>query len=413
MRRALLAIGFFALVTLVVYSAWRRNWFSNAPIKWKVTVDEWEQVEHVDQDSIYCAANVSAIWGSICSLCRVERDSGKVLWRRKKSAKGAIWEKEQPFCWAGDTCFAGSHTFDRTSDKISNSRITAISLQSGDVLWEMPVTDEVRSLALGRALYCITNDGRFTIHDAKTGVKTTELDLHALAGPRASYGGIDVFGSVAVVGSNISTDYTNPRHAKVFLINLKTNRLFEELPKGELVDGKYVIHTGDEWQSFDLSADEPKGVTVNVPELSGPMPTEDYSGAVWARFTGPTWQLLGDDAKPMGAEFSHRLIHKAGDTLYLWDGRTLLSIDSRTGATAWSVRIAKGIWHVNASSLQVLVRGWGDIRGDTLHCFDANTGALQWKYNLNDQMGSSAWCEGREVIISDKGKLLYFDPRKQ
>jgi hypothetical protein len=63
MRRALFGVGFLAVASLLLYIAWRCNAFSNAPLKWKVAVDDYETVCHVAQDSIYCAANVSATWG--------------------------------------------------------------------------------------------------------------------------------------------------------------------------------------------------------------------------------------------------------------------------------------------------------------------------------------------------------------
>jgi outer membrane protein assembly factor BamB len=406
MRRALLGIGLLCLVSLFVYTAWRGNAFNDAPLKWKVAIDEHEGVWQVDKDSIYCVASAAGGWGTVSSLCRVDRDSGKILWRRKKRSKGEIWETEYPFCWTSDTGFASSSIYDRKLGKTTKSSIIAISLRDGNVLWKVPVSPEIKSMALGKSLYCITNDGRFTTHQVNTGATISELDLRALAGSRISYGSIELYGDMALVGSNLSQDYANPQNTKVFLINLKTNRLIAELPKGEFFNGKYVVHTGEAWQSFDLNAQEPKSVPMNVPEYFFLMHAADLRGSVAAQWTDDGLQLLDSDAKPMGSAFPRnpKLKHISNEALYIWDYNALHSVNRRTGAAAWTVELKGIVDHVRASSQQVLVRS----RGDTLYCFDAATGALRWKYYLNQDIGSSPRCEGGEVIVKAKGKLFYF-----
>jgi outer membrane protein assembly factor BamB len=411
MRRILIGASLVAAATLIGCFAWRSNFLSAAPLLWKASVDEYEGVWHVDKSSIYCVAHAATMSGSFNSICRIKRDSGKVLWRRKKHSKGDTWHTERPFCWTADLCYAGIGDFDRKTDETSKTALIAISLHDGSNRWEVPLSAEIRSIALGDSIYCLTNDGRLTKHLADSGVTISELDLRQLAGQRASYGGIQIFGNIAVVGSYLSNNYTKSEHAKVFLINLRTFRLITEIPKGVYDEGKYLIFNGENWESYDLSSDEPQGVTIYLPDHFFHLEASDGSGIIGAQMTeSGNFQLLDSNFRPLGAEVSraNKIKHMTRNVIYLWDYRELRSVNRHTGVVSWATPMNKIIDHVSSSHEQVLVR----CRGDTLYCLDANTGALEWKYHLNNEMGSPAWCEEGDVIVSEKKNILYFSSKQ-
>lgn len=78
------------------------NIASDAPIVWTTRLSSYDGVRHFDQDAVYCAANVSATWGSENRLSRYDRISGARIWNREKKTDARVWYFERCHVFHGD-----------------------------------------------------------------------------------------------------------------------------------------------------------------------------------------------------------------------------------------------------------------------------------------------------------------------
>src|SRR5687768_17042048 len=124
------------------------NITSDAPLIWAVRVSSYDGVRHFDQEAIYCAANVSAIWGSENRLSRHDRRSGTLIWGRHKKTDADSWYFERGHVFAGARCYLNSGYFDRKTSAIINPKVTAIDLKDGKVAWEVGAFGEAGGMTL-------------------------------------------------------------------------------------------------------------------------------------------------------------------------------------------------------------------------------------------------------------------------
>jgi len=405
MRKTIICVSIGALILVALYLAWDPNTLSKAPLKWVTELNDSESIRHIDEDAVYCASEVSGARGSRASICRVNRDTGEVAWRRIIQADGEIWESFGPRCWTSDTCFASGHSFDRKSKQVSNTRISAISLDSGAIRWEVPVSDEVRGIrAYENSLLCLTLDGRLSRHYLQNGEILTELDLSDFIGP-CIFDNIQIYGNMAVIiGRHRGlADKNFQTHT---IINIKTNEFLGQYSSGYPLSETYIVYDGESYLAYDTHSLEARTDSLKDLKHCLPLSAVDDSGVLLVQLVGRSFRLLDGNAEPTGLDFDQRtrVLHMSKDTAFFSDRATLRSINRPTGDTNWTVQVSNNPHYLSSSEQQIAVV----FDEGLLQVVDTETGTAKWTYKLIDRILSPAYCKDGRVIIRDGNSLKYF-----
>jgi outer membrane protein assembly factor BamB len=389
------------------------NAFSAAPVAWSVTIGRFEGPSWCDDDSVYCVTGMWGVSGSEAGLSRFDRATGKRIWTKYQSTGPEQWRLERGHMFTKSECFLASELYDRSQKRVTESKLLAINLSDGEILWEIPTQGETGGLCLNDGmLYRVTTDGAMAAYDVGSRKKSWELNL-AQFGHHASYGGIKCCQNALLVYCNLSTNYTLPDHAKTIIVSRQTHKRIAEVPRVRIVGSRLLTFSADGVTSYDPNSLDlvrndalPKSTTL----LEG---QDESSLLLWAHdevngFHSPIRTLSQDGSKFVQVRVNPRavlLTAQGGRGYFLEYPRTLVAIDLDSGKPLWSAEIER-LMSVSLSESFVVATS----TNGKFSCLDPATGKFHWSYRLSSD-GKHPICDKESIFRAHDQRLIQFETK--
>lgn len=388
------------------------NAFSAAPVAWSVKIGEFEGPWWCDDDSVYCVTYMHGVSGSEAGLSRFDRATGRRIWSKHQATGPEQWRCEIGHVFTKSECLMASELYDRSQKRVTESKLLAVNLSNGEILWEIPTQGETGGLCLNDGiLYRVTNDGTMAAYDLRSRQKSWELNL-AQFGHHASYGGIKCYQNALLIDCNISTNYTLPEHAKTIIVSRQTHERIAEVPRVWIVGSRLLTFSADGATSYDPNTLDlvpndalPKSTTL----LEG----KDGSLLLWAYdevngLHSPIKTLSQDGSKFVQIRVNPRAIlltSQGGRGYFLEYPTTLLAINLDLGKPLWSAEIERLTAVSLSESFVVATSTNGKVS-----CLDATTGKLLWFYWLSYD-GKHPLCDKQSIFRAHDQRLIHFETK--
>lgn len=305
-----------------------------------------------------------------------------------------------------------SELYDRSQKRVTESKLLAINLSNGEILWEIPTQGETGGLCLNDgSLYRVTTDGTMAAYDLRSRQKSWELNL-AQFGHHASYGGIKCCQNALLINCNISTNYTLPEHAKTIIVSRQTHERIAEVSRSWIVGSRLLSFSVDGATSYDPNTlDRVRNNTL--PKSTTLLEGKDGSFLLWAydevnALHSPIKTLSQDGEKFVHVRVNPRAIlltSQGGRGYFLEYPRTLLAIGLDSGKSLWSAEIER-LTEVSSSESFVVARS----TNGKMSCLDATTGKLLWFYWLSYD-GKGALCDKQSIFRAHGQRLIHFETK--
>jgi outer membrane protein assembly factor BamB len=388
------------------------NVFSAAPVAWSTEVGEFDGPWWCDDDSVYCVTSMCGVSGSETGLSRFDRRTGKRIWIRHQATGPERWQSEKGHVFTKSKCLLASELYGRSQNRVTESKLLAINLSDGKVLWEIPTSGETGGLILSDGiLYRVTTDGMMEAYDLESRQKAWNLNL-AQFGHHASYGRIECCQNALLVSCNISTNYTLRDHARTIIVSRQTHERIAELPQVWIVGSQLLTYSADGMMSYDPKSLD-LGRSDSLPSTTILEGKDGISLLLWKHseengLHSPIKTLSRDGSKFVQVNVNPRsiLLTAQGSRGYFLEyPRTLIAIDLDSGRTLWSVEIER-LTSVSSSDSFVVATS----TNGKLSCFDALSGKLLWSYWLSYDL-KDPLCDKQSIFRAHNHRLIHFQTK--